>query len=97
YISSADTSLNMTDPLISPFFANERSLKKLPPVLIINSERDILFDQGVEFSKKLDSIGVEVDNVVFPGTVHSFVSAQGQPTALAKAVQLTEYFLSSEI
>ncbi|MDE6444303.1 MAG: alpha/beta hydrolase [Muribaculaceae bacterium] len=90
--NSNDTKANA---LISPILADDEILKRLPTIFIINAERDILLDQGREFSERLKSLGIKVEPVVFPGAVHSFVTNQGQQTAFSKAVSLTAAFLSS--
>ncbi|MDE6008744.1 MAG: alpha/beta hydrolase [Muribaculaceae bacterium] len=83
------------EALASPIKADNEALKKLPPILIVNAERDILLDQGKEFSDRLLSLGKDVTNVVFPGAVHLFITVKGQPTAFKKAIDLTASFLSS--
>lgn len=83
--------LDPTEPLISPVHANDTALTQLPPMLIINAQRDILCDQGKEFAQKYPN----VTRVEFPGAVHLFITVKGQSTALGKAVKLTADFLTS--
>ena len=81
-------------PKVSPAHAEDAKLKKLPPVLMISPERDILFDQGKEFADRMVKLGHKTERIVFPGAVHLFITVKGQPTAFAKAIDLTEMFLS---
>lgn len=81
------------NPLISPADASDDKLKELPPMLIIGAGRDILVDQGKEFSDRINKIGKEVEHIEFPGAVHLFITVPGQSTAFSKAVDLTTGFL----
>lgn len=81
------------NPKISPAHASDEDLKKLPPVLMISAQRDILYDQGKEFAVRLKKLGNSVDQVDFPGAIHTFATVKGQPTAFNKAVILTAAFL----
>lgn len=83
--------LDPTEPLISPAHANDTALTQLPPMLIINAQRDILCDQGKEFAQKYPN----VTRVEFPGAVHLFIAVKGQSIAFGKAVKLTADFLIS--
>lgn len=83
--------LDPAEPLISPAHANDTALTQLPPMLIINAQRDILCDQGKEFAQKYPN----VTRVEFPGAVHLFITVKGQSTAFGKAVKLTADFLTS--
>ncbi len=80
-------------PKISPAHASDEDLKKLPPVLMISAQRDILYDQGKEFAVRLKKLGNSVDHVDFPGAIHTFATVKGQPTAFKKAVVLIAAFL----
>ncbi|MDE5712505.1 MAG: alpha/beta hydrolase [Muribaculaceae bacterium] len=81
------------NPLVSPAEAEKSQLAKLPPVLIIGAERDILYDQGKEFASVLHQSGNSVEHITFPGSVHLFITVKGQPTAFSKAVTLSGAFL----
>lgn len=85
YLSGGDAK----DPMVSPGDASAEALRKLPPALIISAERDIVADQGKELASKLS----KADHVEFPGTVHLFMTAAGQPTAFAKAIAITADYL----
>ncbi len=81
------------DPGVSPALAEDSHLKSLPPVLMVSAERDILSDQGKEFAEHLEKLGVKTVRIELPGTVHGFISKEGQPTAFRKSVELTRSFL----
>lgn len=83
------------NPLVSPAEAGTDKLSKLPPVLIIGAERDILYDQGREFAGTLKKCGNDVEHISFPGAIHLFMTVEGQPTAFSKAVALTSAFLDN--
>lgn len=84
------------DPLISPAHATDSMLKSLPPCLFVAAERDILRDQGREFADRLKNLGNHVEYHVIPSTVHLFITVDGQPSALKKALELTTDFLLTD-
>lgn len=84
------------DYYLSPGNTPEELLKKLPPILIINSERDILADQGSRLAKRLNEAGCQFERIEFKGAVHLFATRKGQPTAFRKAVNLTEWFITGK-
>lgn len=100
YVNSASTNVDnknsdVHNPLISPAEAEDSQLAKLPPVLIIGAERDILYDQGKGFADNLKKVGNDVEHVEFTGAVHLFITVKGQPTAFSKAVALSSAFLEN--
>lgn len=74
------------DPLVSPAFATDEQLRRLPPVHILGADRDVLRDQGLRFARRLDALGCPVRAEVLPGSTHLFVTVRGQPAAFARAV-----------
>ncbi|MDE6335756.1 MAG: alpha/beta hydrolase, partial [Muribaculaceae bacterium] len=90
---SKPTESSIKNPNVSPAHAYDADLKNLPPVLMISAQRDILYDQGKEFTSRLKKLGKSVDHVDFPGAIHTFATVKGQPTAFKKAVMLTSAFL----
>ena len=80
---------------ISPCYASDTQLKQLPPILMINAERDILASQGELFNKRLSETGCSVKHITFPGTVHLFITVNGQPTAFSRSVEETVSFLAN--
>ena len=81
------------DPLISIYHAGENELKELPKILFVAAGKDILFDQGKAFCKKVTGLGVKVERDEFSESCHLFITVKGQPTAFNKSVELTKQFL----
>ncbi|MCM3766216.1 alpha/beta hydrolase [Neobacillus niacini] len=50
--------------------ANDLSM--LPSSLIITAEKDVLRDEGKEFSERLDKVGVRVDYICVPEMIHGY-------------------------
>ena len=84
------------DPLISPIFATDESLRTLPPVLMVNAERDILLDQCSRMAARMKAAGCSLRREILPSTVHLFITVPGQPTAFRTAVTLSADFLREE-
>lgn len=84
------------DPLISPIFATDESLRTLPPVLMVNAERDILLDQCNRMAARVKAAGCSLRREILPSTVHLFITVPGQPTAFRTAVTLSADFLRGE-
>lgn len=82
-------------PEISVALADNDLLALLPPTLTVAAGRDILADQGEDFTLRLRHLGVKARRVVFPSAVHLFITVPGQPTAFETAVELGGDFLSS--
>ena len=59
----------LTDPLISPLYAD---LTGLPPLLIQVGTDEILLDDAKRFAQKAEDAGVEVDLTVWEGMFHVF-------------------------
>ena len=84
------------DPLISPIFATDESLRTLPPVLMVNAERDILLDQCNRMTARMKAAGCSLRREILPSTVHLFITVPGQPTAFRTAVTLSADFFRGE-
>lgn len=80
-------------PFISPSLCPDSLLSRLPRLLLVAAERDILCDQGKEFTDHVKRLGVTAHREVLPGTVHLFITVPGQDTAFRHAVSLAEDFL----
>lgn len=74
------------DPIISPIYATDEQLQRLPPVHILGADRDVLRDQGCRFAQRLKALGHPVRYELPVGTTHLFVTVPGQPTAFKRAV-----------
>lgn len=61
------------NPAIAPGAIKEETLKKLPKTLITVAGFDPLRDQGIEFGKKLDELGVECTVEEEPNMTHGFI------------------------
>ena len=74
------------DPIISPVYASDDQLRRLPPVHILGADRDVLRDQGRRFAKRLKALEQSVRYELPVGTTHLFVTVKGQPAAFERAV-----------
>ncbi len=62
----------LRDYRVSPLFTENTKLTGFPKVLNIISGDDMLSEEGIKFSQKLLSSGVDVESMVFKGCVHGF-------------------------
>ena len=58
------------DPLLVPLRADD--LSGLPPALVIGAECDPLFDEGVEYARRLSEAGVDCVHSRYNGQIHAF-------------------------
>lgn len=79
--------------LASPGDMSQERLALLPPTLLIAAEHDILFDQGADLIEKMKRAGAKAERKVYPGTVHLFITVDGQPTAFRTAITDAAAFL----
>jgi len=56
----------------TPFNATLDNLKGLPPALVQLAENDILYDEGLDYARKLDEAGVPTLIQTFNGFIHDF-------------------------
>ena len=76
----------------SPLRARDEDLEALPPTLVITAENDVLRDEGEEYARRLDEVGVSVSCVRVNGAIHDFLMLDaladmaGAKTALDLAV-----------
>lgn len=78
-----------SNPLISVADAPDEWLRQLPPIFLLAAGRDILHDQGINFSEHLRCLGVPLRYECIEGAVHLFITVDGQPTAFRYAVETT--------
>lgn len=78
---------------ISPLYASDSALRDLPPILMINAERDILCGQGHQFARRVAAVGGSIRHIVFPGTVHLFITVPSQDRAFTQSVAQTVSYL----
>lgn len=60
-------------PYVSPLLAADHSA--LPAALIISAGFDVLRDEGTAYVLKLKNAGVAARQIVYPGMIHGFISA----------------------
>lgn len=85
------------NPLVSPGEAQDSALMKLPPTLMVAAQRDILRCQGSEFARRLTNLGIETKYILIPGSVHLFITVEGQPTAFHRSVKESSEFIIRHI
>ncbi len=66
------------NPLISPVYAAEESLKILPRAIVLLGERDPLLAEGVRYAAKLSAAGVPVDSLIAREMPHGFMEVPFQ-------------------
>ncbi|CAF4875604.1 unnamed protein product [Pieris macdunnoughi] len=62
------------DPVLSPYWAEDRLLKRFPPLRILSVHMDPCLDDCVMFAKKLKRLGNEVEIDVVEGLPHGFLN-----------------------
>lgn len=80
--------------MISPLRMPDSSLARLPKTLLVAAERDVLYDQGRAFVRKLQKQQVVAQHVTLKGSIHLFITVPGQNAAFYRSVALAKDFLS---
>lgn len=62
------------DPLLSPVFAPDETLKQLPPVTLLCGGLDPLLDDSVDFNTRIRRMGVPGELHIYRSLPHTFVS-----------------------
>ena len=65
------------DPRVSPLLADDETLRNHPPTLVVTAEFDPLRDEGRAYADRLKGLGVPVEYVCLPGTIHACVLFAG--------------------
>lgn len=81
------------EPYLSPVFAPQELLAKLPPTLMIVAGKDSLHDEGVRYAELLKEAGVPVEVAEFPDSIHGFTTYNG-PDAEAGWAVMAEFMKS---
>ena len=82
YLDGSDQSA--TDPRISPHYASDDALRRVPPAFVITAEFDPLRDEGEAYAARLQSLGVDTVLRRFDGQIHAFYSL---PLVIPAAVE----------
>lgn len=80
--------------MISPLRLHGSTLANLPKTLLVAAERDVLYDQGKAFIRKLQRQHVEAQHITLKGSIHLFITVPGQDAAFYRSVALAKDFLS---
>ena len=85
--------MDKTDPLASPFYANDEILRLFPPTLICSTDDDPLLDDSVDFNARLKRSGVESDLRAAHHMPHAFwgLSSAGFPEAKQVMVECSSW------
>ncbi|XP_047131744.1 hormone-sensitive lipase isoform X1 [Hydra vulgaris] len=77
FMSATSASFELgKNPYLSPYLASDSLLKKLPPVTIVASALDPLFDDSVEFVRKMKSLNKSAELCIVDKLPHGFLNFQ---------------------
>jgi acetyl esterase len=82
------------DPLAAPIVAG---LAGLPPAFFAITELDVLRDENLRMAERLRDAQVDVTQVVYPGTVHSFLEAVSIAAVSNTALDDTSTWLRTQL
>ena len=77
--------------LVSPEFAPDAELSKLPRTLVLTAEFDPLRDEGEAMGHRLAALGVPATVTRFNGTVHGFLSVALTTAAQQAKLRASEW------
>jgi acetyl esterase len=83
-----------SNPLAAPMLAD---LANLPPAYLATASLDILRDENLRLAERLRAAGTPVTQVVYPGTVHSFLEAVSIAEVSRRALQDTSVWLRKQL
>lgn len=66
-----------TNPLASPIYAKESTIKQCPPAACFYAGLDVLRSEGEAYASKLRSFGIDVEEHVYPGVPHVVMAMNG--------------------
>lgn len=76
-------------------FIDCNEFENWPPILMIESGRDILIDNNIRLYNDLRDCGIDISQYIFNGAIHYFISCDGQPSAMSLATKLTINFIDN--
>jgi acetyl esterase len=82
------------NPLAAPILAD---LANLPPTFFAIAELDVLRDENLRMAERLQAAGTKVTQVVYPGTVHSFLEAVSISAVSQRALHDTSVWLREQL
>ncbi|MCD7897071.1 MAG: alpha/beta hydrolase [Planctomycetaceae bacterium] len=74
---------------VSPLYARDEDLEALPPTLIITAENDPLRDEGEDYARRLDELGVDVACFRLIGAVHDFAVLNSLANTASTRIAIT--------
>ena len=80
------------DPLVSPLYASEATMAKLPPVYLCAAGLDPLLSDTIAMARKLDAAGAAYDINVHEGVHHGFMQITSRLPEARRAHQLAGAF-----
>jgi acetyl esterase len=87
---------DLSDPLVSPIFADASTLAASPPALVITAEYDPLRAEVGEYAGKLRNAGVAVDELHFDRQMHGFFSMPEVLEDARIAIERAASFLTAQ-
>ncbi|MEY8371708.1 alpha/beta hydrolase [Aerococcaceae bacterium 50-4] len=69
--------VDLKDPLVSPLFASDKTIKQMPATIIVTAEYDFLRIESEAYAKRLLTNGVPVSFFRYRGLDHGFVDKIG--------------------
>lgn len=80
------------DPVVSPLYASEALLARLPPLYLNAASLDVLLCDTLAFVQKLDKVGVPYELNVHEGVHHGFMQFSAYLEESRRAYQLAAHY-----